>query len=158
MKRRHIVARADELPVGGRLIASVAGRSIGVFNVDGELFAIRNRCPHQGAELCKGRVVDPPTRSPEPGVFIQEGGSPFLQCPWHGWEFDLRTGASWFDPAKMRVRAYAVAVEPMGDGDALPADQDAGASAGRAAGPGGRELQAETYAVDVEDSYIVVTL
>ena len=35
-----------------------------------------------------------------------------IRCPWHGWEFDLRTGQSWFDPRAVRVRRYDVSVEP----------------------------------------------
>ena len=52
---RHVVAALDESPPGGRKIVEVAGRSIGVFNVGGELFALRNRCPHQGGPLCEGK-------------------------------------------------------------------------------------------------------
>ena len=53
---QYVVARADEIGDGERLITTIAGRSIGVFNVGGEFFAVRNRCPHQGAQLCAGTV------------------------------------------------------------------------------------------------------
>jgi hypothetical protein len=33
-----------------------------------------------------------------------------VRCPWHGWEFDVRTGQSWFDPVQVRVRKYNVVV------------------------------------------------
>ena len=48
------VAAADEIPPGERKIVEIGGRSIGVFNVAGEYFALRNRCPHQGGPLCEG--------------------------------------------------------------------------------------------------------
>ncbi|HEV8638476.1 MAG TPA: Rieske 2Fe-2S domain-containing protein, partial [Chloroflexota bacterium] len=48
---KHVVAAVDEIPPGGRKIVEVAGRSIGVFNLGGEFFALRNRCPHQGGPL-----------------------------------------------------------------------------------------------------------
>ena len=44
---RYVVAAVDEIAPGERKIVTVAGRSIGVFNVGGEFFALRNRCPHQ---------------------------------------------------------------------------------------------------------------
>ena len=53
---KYVVAAVDEIPPGGRKIVDVAGRSIGVFNLGGEYFALRNRCPHQGGPLCEGRV------------------------------------------------------------------------------------------------------
>ncbi|HLH68542.1 MAG TPA: Rieske (2Fe-2S) protein [Candidatus Dormibacteraeota bacterium] len=145
---KYVIAAVDEVKPGERLITMVAGRSIGVFNVDGVFYAIRNRCPHQGAELCLGRVVAPPARSPLPGSFEREEGPPFLQCPWHGWEFDLSTGRSWFDPARVRVRAYPVDVRA---GLALKAELG---SPARREGP----VFAETYRVDVESDYIMVTI
>jgi len=52
---RHIVATVDDIPPGKRMLVNVRGREIGIFNVDGEYLAISNRCPHEGASLCKGR-------------------------------------------------------------------------------------------------------
>jgi 3-phenylpropionate/trans-cinnamate dioxygenase ferredoxin subunit len=108
---RHIVARADELPPGTRRIVELGGRSIGIFNVGGRLFALRSRCPHMGAALCEGTVTATVT-SPCPGEFVFDGESPMLRCPWHGWEFDMATGQSFCDPAKTRVKRYAVGREP----------------------------------------------
>ena len=88
----------DEIPPGGRKIVEVGGRSIGVFNVGGEFFALRNRCPHQGGPLCLGITLGF-LRSAGPGEFHYSRAGEILRCPWHGWEFDMRTGQSWFDPA-----------------------------------------------------------
>ena len=49
----HVVARVSELPPGARRIVEIGRRSIGVFNVNGKLYALRNACPHQGAPLCR---------------------------------------------------------------------------------------------------------
>jgi 3-phenylpropionate/trans-cinnamate dioxygenase ferredoxin subunit len=106
---KHVVASLDELPPGARKIVAVAGRSIGIFNVDGTLYAVRNQCPHQGAELCTGQVLGR-LESERPGEYVYTAGQPMLRCPWHGWEFDLKTGQSWFDPQHTRVRSYAVTV------------------------------------------------
>ncbi len=53
---RYVVGRVEEIPPGGRKIVTVAGRSIGIFNVNGAFFALRNRCPHQGGPLCEGAL------------------------------------------------------------------------------------------------------
>lgn len=120
-RRSYVVAQEGEIPPGGCKIVTVERREIGVFNVDGEYFALRNRCPHQGAALCAGHVL-PALRSERPGDYSL-GGERLLQCPWHGWEFDLRTGRSWFDPRSMRVRAYKVGLEEITG----PHARDAGA-------------------------------
>jgi 3-phenylpropionate/trans-cinnamate dioxygenase ferredoxin subunit len=108
---KHLVSTVAELPPGGRKLVEVAGRSIGVFNVNGEFFALRNRCPHQGAELCTGPLGGSVT-STGPGHYEFTRAGEILRCPWHGWEFDIRTGQSWFDPKKVRVKAYETSVEP----------------------------------------------
>ena len=53
---KYVVATVDEIPPGSRKIVDVDGRSIGVFNVGGEYFALLNRCPHQGGPLCHGNT------------------------------------------------------------------------------------------------------
>ena len=50
------VAIEGDIPVGNNKVVDVEGRSIGVYNVHGEYYAIHNSCPHQGAEICKGPV------------------------------------------------------------------------------------------------------
>ncbi|MBV9170797.1 MAG: Rieske (2Fe-2S) protein [Chloroflexi bacterium] len=140
---KHVVARLDELPPGTRKIVDVAGISIGIFNVRGELFALRNRCPHQGGPLCEGLQWGL-LESPVPGEFVYRRQGEILTCGWHGWEFDMRTGQSWCDPRRLRVRAYDVHVE---SGGALQADT-------RVKGP----YMAETYPVATDGEYIVVEL
>jgi 3-phenylpropionate/trans-cinnamate dioxygenase ferredoxin subunit len=107
---KHVVATVDEIPPGGRKIVDVDGRSIGVFNLDGEYFALRNRCPHQGGALCEGKLWGV-LRAELPGEFEYEPRREILTCPWHGWEFHVRTGRSWCAPEWVRVRSYPVSVE-----------------------------------------------
>jgi len=154
---RYVVAATDEIPPGGRKIVEVAGRSIGVFNLGGAFYALRNRCPHQGGPLCEGRVWGA-LESDRPGELRYSRGGEILACIWHGWEFDIRTGQSWCEPERLRVRRYDVDVEP---GAALAATEpdDAGAGPtheapipGRVKGP----YVAETYPVTTEGDYLVI--
>jgi len=107
---KYVVGKADEIVPGSRKIVRVEGRSIGIFNVAGQYYAIRNRCPHQGAALCEGKLWGA-LRSDVPGSFEYNGTKDILACISHGWEFSVKTGQSWCDPKRLRVRSYDVAVE-----------------------------------------------
>ena len=133
---RHVVAAVGEIAEGERKLVNVEGREIGVFNVKGEFYALLNRCPHAGASLCRGTVIGL-AESDEPGEYRLSRPGEFLRCPWHGWEFDIRTGQSWFDPQRVRTRAYKATVEP---------------GAKLMKGP----YVAETFAVKVEENYVVI--
>lgn len=107
---RHIICAVSELPPGERKIVKVKGRSIGVFNIDGKFYALRNTCPHQGAPLCLGSLKG--TTSPsKPGEYIWSREGEILRCPWHGWEFDVKNGRSIHNPHRTLVRAYEVSIE-----------------------------------------------
>jgi nitrite reductase/ring-hydroxylating ferredoxin subunit len=133
---KHVVAAASDLPSGSRKLVTVKGRPIVVFNLSGEFFALINHCPHQGAGLCDGEITSLVT-SERPGEFHLSRTGEIIRCPWHGWEFDIRTGQSWCDPSRIKARPYPVEVAP-------------GASLVK--GP----YVAETVAVSVERDYLVV--
>ncbi|HVL84491.1 MAG TPA: Rieske 2Fe-2S domain-containing protein [Pseudonocardia sp.] len=114
--RTHPVGRVSEIPPGSRRIVEVDGRSIGVFNVGGRFYALRNICPHQGAPLCLGSVGGTAVPS-RPGEYVWAREGEILTCPWHGWEFDLTTGRSVFNPHRTRVRSYDVSVRSGSDED-----------------------------------------
>jgi nitrite reductase/ring-hydroxylating ferredoxin subunit len=135
---RRVVARASEVKPGACKIVRVMGREVGLFNVGGEYFALSNRCPHKGAELCRGMIVAL-VASSGPGDYRLSRPGEFLRCPWHGWEFDIRTGQSWCDPKSVKVRQFAVKVEP---------------GAELVKGP----YVAETFPVSVEEEYLVIDI
>jgi nitrite reductase/ring-hydroxylating ferredoxin subunit len=128
---RHEAARLADLPPGGRKRVTVAGREIVLFNVAGEVFALADRCPHQGGRLSEGRLVGL-LEAAEPGRYTWSRPGEIIRCPWHGWEFDMRSGATNCEPARLRTRSYEVAVETCEPGPA------------------------ETFEVTVEDPRILV--
>jgi nitrite reductase/ring-hydroxylating ferredoxin subunit len=145
---RYVIATVDEIPPGQRKIVDVGGRTIGVFNVNGEFFAVLNRCPHQGGPLCLGNTHGF-LRPAGVGEFVYSRAGEVLRCPWHGWEYDLRTGQSWFDPGHVLVRRYDVSVEP---GAQLVAEPTEPGMEGLVKGP----YVAETFPVSVEQQYVIV--
>lgn len=152
------MAAADEIGLGERKIVDVAGRSIGIFNVGGEFFALRNRCPHQAGALCEGTLWGV-LRSDLPGEFEYEPSREILTCPWHGWEFHVRTGQSWCAPERLAVRSYKVAVVEGGEittdsSIESPGEPQGGLppAPGLVKGP----YTAETYPVSQEGEYLVV--
>jgi nitrite reductase/ring-hydroxylating ferredoxin subunit len=133
---KHVVAAVRDLPVGSRKTLTVNGRPIVVFNVNGSFCGLLDRCPHQGANLSCG-IIGGIAQGAEPGRISYLRQGEFLRCPWHGWEFDIRTGQSWCDPERVRTRTYPVDVAS-----------------------GGQLVQgpyiAETVPVTVEDDYVVI--
>src|SRR4051794_7132953 len=154
---RHIVARTTEIPPGGNKVVDVDGRDIVVFHVNGEFFALLNRCPHAGAPLDKAACVARLT-SPEPGVYQRSRVGELLRCAWHGWEFDMRNGQSWFDPKRFKIRSYPVAIESGQElADELAKEKELAKEIGE--GLDGLEkgpYVAETFPVHVEDSYVII--
>jgi nitrite reductase/ring-hydroxylating ferredoxin subunit len=133
---KHVIAPLRDFPVGSRRLVDVKGRAIVVFNVNGEFFALANRCPHQGGSLVQGHLVGLIEAS-EPGCYRYSRRGEIIRCPWHGWEFDLRTGKSWCEPDRVRARQFAVSIA---------------AGAKLVEGP----YVAETFPVRVEDDYVVI--
>jgi nitrite reductase/ring-hydroxylating ferredoxin subunit len=144
--QKHIVATVDEIRPGHRKIVTVSGRSIGVFNLNGEFHALRNRCPHGGAPLCEGPLSGF-VQSEGRGDYTYTRKGEILRCPWHQWEFDVKTGQSWCDPAKTRVKTYEAKVE---QGCALAQMGNDGLEKG--------PYVAETFAVSVDKEYIVLEI
>ncbi|MET0653358.1 MAG: Rieske (2Fe-2S) protein [Hyphomicrobiaceae bacterium] len=136
MAKKHVVAAVNEIPPGGRKLVTADGRAIVVFNLGGEFFALSNRCPHRGGSLCQGNLTGL-VLSDEPGEYQYIRRGEIIRCPWHSWEFDIRTGKSWCDPEKVKARRFGVSVEK---------------GATLVEGP----YVAETFRVSLENDYVVV--
>ena len=84
---------ADQLPAGERLFVEIEGRSVVIFNIAGELFAIADVCSHDDGPVGEGDL---------------EGFN--ITCPRHGAQFDVRTGKVLQMPAVVDIPAYPVRV------------------------------------------------
>jgi nitrite reductase/ring-hydroxylating ferredoxin subunit len=104
------VAKAAEMSDGDRRIVSAGRHEIGVFLKDGAFHAYSNYCLHAGGPACEGlminRVVDliGPDRTYLGQTFADEM---HFVCPWHGWEYDIKTGECAGD-RKLKLRKYDV--------------------------------------------------
>jgi nitrite reductase/ring-hydroxylating ferredoxin subunit len=145
---RYVVGLAASFGPDEQRHVTVGGRKVAIFHVDGEFRALKDGCPHQGASLACGTVVGALSAT-DPDSLHYDGQRRLVKCPWHGWEFDLRTGQSWFDPQRERVRAYPVSVA---SGDSLLATAEA--SPGLQPGP----FVAETVEISVEEDYVVIEI
>lgn len=133
---RHVVARVGEIEPGQRKCIQVDGRGVIVFNVKGEYYALSETCPHKGGSLAKG-IITGLVQSDAPGAYEHIRHGEIVRCPWHQWEFDIKTGRSYCDPRRMRLMKYEVKVEHGAD---------------LVEGP----YIAETFKVEVEGDYVVV--
>jgi len=111
---RVVVCRAAEMADGDRQVIKVGRRKIGVFRVNGRFFALHGGCPHRGGALCEGPLTGT-TLPTDTFTYAYGREDEVLRCAWHGWEFDVTTGASLVDP-EMNARTYPVAIE---DGDVV---------------------------------------
>jgi nitrite reductase (NADH) small subunit len=107
----HRAAGLDEIPSDRGLIVELDGRQIGLFRVGEEVHAILNVCPHQGGPVGSGGLF-PTTRAEVRGrrlVEYLDHDAVVVCCPWHGWEFDVRTGICTADRSR-RVVNYPAQV------------------------------------------------
>jgi nitrite reductase/ring-hydroxylating ferredoxin subunit len=106
-----LVGRRTDFEDGARKIIAVGAREIGVLHHEGEFFAYENRCVHQGGPVCEGRILGRVELVlAEDKTVLGERFSAtetHLICPWHGYEYDLRTGECAAD-RRLRLRRYEV--------------------------------------------------
>lgn len=99
------VAQAGELPPGSSRLVTVDGKEVALFNVEGQIHAVTNRCPHRSGPLVKGTVesvADPADPQAKPVLAVR--------CPIHGWLFELATGRCLTRPSAS-IKTYPVTCE-----------------------------------------------
>lgn len=87
------VLKKEELSPGEGKTVIVNGRSVAIFNVEGAYYAIDNTCAHRGGPLGEGDL---------------EGA--IVTCPWHHWEYNVKTGVSTANP-EIRLQTFPARVE-----------------------------------------------
>lgn len=90
-RESHVVCKADAVPDGKGESFVVGGARVAVFNVGGEFYAIEDRCSHADAPMADGYV---------------HKRELCVACPWHGAEFDLKTGKALTPPACEDIQAF----------------------------------------------------
>ena len=107
------VCPADELNPGERTVVETGAGEVGVFNHEGELYAMLNDCPHRGGPVCTGKVSGALVgewEGPGERVIDTYADEPAITCPWHGWDFYLGTGEH-VGLEEITVPTYDVVVE-----------------------------------------------
>jgi nitrite reductase/ring-hydroxylating ferredoxin subunit len=105
------VAKASQFPDGDRRIVSHGKIEIGVFHWQGQFFAYENLCLHQGGPACEGVMMHKVEDVLAPDKTWQ--GQKFSKdeihfvCPWHGYEYDLKTGECAGD-RKLKLKSFNV--------------------------------------------------
>lgn len=92
------VAQAGEVPVGHNKLVYYGREQVGVFNVEGTLYALNNRCPHSRGPLHQGKIVE-------------SEGQLAVRCPWHVADFALETGAVLCGPSPRDVETFSIKEE-----------------------------------------------
>jgi nitrite reductase/ring-hydroxylating ferredoxin subunit len=85
--------KISDIPPGTCRIAYANGKEIAIFNVDGKLYATQSDCTHRGGPLCEGELA-----------------GEIVTCPWHGSQFNVRTGEVVMDPAEEPIATYPITV------------------------------------------------
>jgi len=107
----QFVGKASEIKDGDRRIVFVGEHEIGVFKEKGEYFAYSNFCLHQGGPACEGLTIAKVEERIMPdktsrGLYFSETEMHFV-CPWHGMEYDMKTGECVSD-RRMKLRKYKI--------------------------------------------------
>ena len=112
-----MVGNVADIPEHAGLVVQIGSRSIGVFRIGDQVYALRNVCAHQGGPLCTGKVFPALRAEILPTGKVREYydyEQMIVACPWHGWEYDLASGECLADPSK-RVAVYPA----RADGDSI---------------------------------------
>ena len=109
-EKYHIADTEDLETPGSRVIEEVNGLEIAVFNVDGEYYAVANHCPHQAGPLCEGLLTEKVVPAGDDWMLTWDGDERVIRCPWHNWQFDVRTGEH-LDTEQYRVPTFETEVE-----------------------------------------------
>jgi nitrite reductase (NADH) small subunit len=101
----HNIGRLDSFPERKVVPVEVAGKRVGVLRKGSEVYVFADHCPHHGAPMCFAQVVGTMLPS-EPNEFNYDLDGLVVRCPWHAYEFDVRTGKAMGDIIRSRLMIY----------------------------------------------------
>jgi len=104
----HVVGRVADLPPGSVAYVDAGPHGVAVYNVGGEFHALSNYCPHMGAPICRG-MVSGVAEEDERGRARWTRDGEIVECPWHGWKFNIADGRSLSKPVQ-RIRKYTISI------------------------------------------------
>lgn len=107
---RYRVGAVSEFELDRFRVLELDGRPVGVVRTDRGFFAVHNRCPHQGAEVCAGLLTHGTLQASRPHEYVVAREASIVVCPWHRWEFDLATGRTIGGISGKRLAVYPVEV------------------------------------------------
>jgi nitrite reductase/ring-hydroxylating ferredoxin subunit len=112
--KRWLAGDSSDVPERGRLVVDAGGTPVGIFRVDGELYAYLNVCVHEGGPACQGRIV-PRVREvlndkKEALALDFDESDMHVCCPWHGFEYSIKTGRH-AGVDSLSLRAFPVSEE-----------------------------------------------
>jgi nitrite reductase (NADH) small subunit len=105
----HFVARLADLPLNKIHRIEIESRVIGIIRTDQGVFAIGNKCPHQGGPMCSGHITGTMLAS-DADEYVYGHDGMVVQCPWHAYEFRIDTGKSVGGVINGRVPVFYTAV------------------------------------------------
>lgn len=110
----HVIAHVNDVKERGRIVAELDGREIAIFHHENEFYAYLNWCIHQGGPCAEGRLTGTTTASFDRETATVETRwereGEILNCPWHGWEYDLTNGEC-LSRSEMVLPSYPVHIE-----------------------------------------------
>lgn len=106
---RVAVCSTDDVTAGQPRVVKVHNLSIGIFNVNGNYYALLNVCPHRGAALCEG-IQCGTTMPTDDYNFVYGRENSIIRCAWHGWEFDIQSGGCLAAP-QVKAKTFTTSVE-----------------------------------------------
>jgi nitrite reductase/ring-hydroxylating ferredoxin subunit len=107
---KQVVCEASELGPGQIVSAQLGPMPVAVVRTqDGSLYGVLDKCLHQGGRLSRG-ITEPAPIGDRVGEYRVDLEREIIKCPWHGYEYDLKTGCTLFDP-NQRIRTFKVREE-----------------------------------------------
>ena len=105
---RKVICEAAALEPGQMVSGRLGPMPIVVIRTrDGSLHGLLDKCLHQGGQLSRGKLLEATEAGQGDCMYQLVAGREIVKCPWHGYEYDVKTGSTLFDPER-RLRTFKV--------------------------------------------------